>query len=252
MFADPVSAPEIIAHRGYSSRAPENTLAAMDAALDAGALALEFDVQIASCGTPVLFHDVHLGRTSNGVGPVRRRTLGQLQVLDAGSWFSTEFADQRIPSLAQTLAHVGGRADRVYCEIKGYREMEDLDRIVHVTSESGLLPRTVFISLDWITLDRVSSQAPGQAIGYVAEGRSKVAEAVSRSLAHGNAFVDLDAATLLEHPEVADEVLRAGLDLGAWTVDEASDAQRLLDAGVTRFTTNQVEALLAWRNGSQG
>ena len=87
---------EIIAHRGYSARAPENTLAAIDAAVRAGADAVEWDVQIASCGTPVLFHDAHLGRTSNGVGPVRRRTLGQLRLLDAGSWFSAEFAEERI------------------------------------------------------------------------------------------------------------------------------------------------------------
>ena len=66
---------EIIAHRGFSARAPENTLSAMDAAISAGADALEWDVQVAACGTPVLFHDSHLGRTSNGVGPLRRRVM---------------------------------------------------------------------------------------------------------------------------------------------------------------------------------
>ena len=74
---------EIIGHRGYAAAAPENTLASLEAALTAGARAVEFDLHVASCGTPVLFHDVNLGRTTNGVGPVRRLTLGQLQAMDA-------------------------------------------------------------------------------------------------------------------------------------------------------------------------
>jgi glycerophosphoryl diester phosphodiesterase len=79
---------EIIAHRGYSGRAPENTLAALEAAVAAGADAVEFDLHTAACGTPVLFHDGMLSRTTNGVGPVRRRTLEQLKTLDAGKWFA--------------------------------------------------------------------------------------------------------------------------------------------------------------------
>jgi glycerophosphoryl diester phosphodiesterase len=248
MSVDPASVPEIIAHRGYSSRAPENTLAAMDAALEAGARALEWDVQIASCGTPVLFHDVHLGRTSNGVGPVRRRTLGQLQALDAGRWFSPEFEGERIPSLAEALAHVAGRVGRIYTEIKGYREMEDLDRIVQVTRDSGLMDQTVFISLDWITLDRVTSQAPGHPIGYVADDPDRILAAVARASAHGAAFVDAKAEVLLADPSTAADVRGAGLDLGVWTVDDPGQAQRLLDEGVTRFTTNEVAALLGWRD----
>ena len=78
---------EIIAHRGYSAVAPENTLAAVERALEAGADAVEWDVHVAACGTPVLIHDASLGRTTNGFGPVRRRSLSQLQALDAGSWF---------------------------------------------------------------------------------------------------------------------------------------------------------------------
>ena len=74
---------EVIAHRGYSSRAPENTLAAIDLAIEAGADAIEFDVHTAGDGNPVLFHDPMLGRTTNGVGPVRRRTIEQLKNLDA-------------------------------------------------------------------------------------------------------------------------------------------------------------------------
>ena len=76
---------EIIGHRGYASRAPENTLVSLEAALRAGARAVEFDVHVASCGTPVVIHDETLDRTTDGEGPVLRQTVEQLRTLDAGS-----------------------------------------------------------------------------------------------------------------------------------------------------------------------
>ena len=76
--------------------APENTLRALEAAVEAGADGVEFDVQTAACGTPVLFHDDMLGRTTNGVGPLRRRPLAHLKARDAGSWFGKEFTGEKI------------------------------------------------------------------------------------------------------------------------------------------------------------
>jgi glycerophosphoryl diester phosphodiesterase len=237
---------EVIGHRGYAARAPENTLAALRAAADAGAPAVEFDVQVAACGTPVLFHDEHLGRTTNGAGPVRRRTLHQLQSLDAGRWFSDEFAGERIPSLEEALAAVGPRFARLYCEIKGYREMEDLDRIVAVARSSGYAERVVFISLDWLTLGRVASRSPELPVGYVVESRERLPEAVARATAHGNAFVDALAAILVDDPGSAASVLERQVELGVWTVNDVAEAEALRQLGVTRFTTDEVEGLLSW------
>ena len=101
---------EIIGHRGYAARAPENTLMSLEAALTAGARAVEFDVHVASCGTPVIIHDDVLDRTTDGSGPVSGQTVEQLRTLDAGSWFDPEFAGERIPTLADALDRVVGRA----------------------------------------------------------------------------------------------------------------------------------------------
>jgi glycerophosphoryl diester phosphodiesterase len=239
---------EIIAHRGYSAAAPENTLVALDRAVTHGAHAVEFDVQIASCGTPVLFHDVHLGRTTNGVGPVRRRTLEQLKALDAGSWFSSEFTGERIPSLAEALERVGSRVQRLYCEIKAYREMEDLDRIVSVSRSSGYMDRIVFISLDWIALDRVASQAPDHPIGYIVDTAEQIDLAAVRARRHGKAFVDAQAELLLDAPHLITPLVNEDIEIGVWTVNEPEAAERLFDMGVTRFTTNEVEQLVRWRS----
>ena len=243
------SALEIIAHRGYSSRAPENTLAAIDLAIHAGADAIEWDVHVAACGTPVLFHDVNLSRTSNGVGPVRRRTLAQLQTLDAGKWFGPGFAGERIPSLAQALDRTKGRVRRVYTEVKGFRELEDLDRMVDIVRKAERIGDNVFISLDWAILDRIAGRDAAVGIGYIVDAAERYDEALARASSDNRSLIDLEYHLVLEHPDFAARALEKGIAIAVWTVDEPADADQLRAAGVTRFTTNQVDALLAWRAG---
>lgn len=239
---------EIIAHRGFSERAPENTMAAVRAALEAGADAVEWDLQTASCGTPVLFHDPHLGRTSNGVGPVRRRTLGQLKALDVGSWFSSEFTDERIPSLAEALRAVRSTRAHVYAEVKGYRELEDLDRMVRIVEESEMVERTCFISLDFGIVDRIAGQNRDVRIGYVVGDAEKVEDAIARAGALGDrGVVDFDRRLVLEDPARVARARAAGADVAVWTVDDLQEAAHLHAAGVRRFTTNRVSTLMEWR-----
>lgn len=243
---------EIIGHRGYAARAPENTLASLDMAIAAGADAVEWDLQFASDGTPVLFHDPNLGRTSNGVGPVRRRTLGQLQALDAGAWFSDDFAGERIPSLAQAMEATKGRIERIYCEVKAYRELEDLDRMVEIVRAANMLAVVHFLSLDFRIVERVAGRDAATRIGYVVEGPERVEEALGRVERNGRGLVDVDGPTLLEHPDLAAMVVRADVPLGAWTVNEVADAERLARLGVRHLTTDEVELLRSWRDGRVG
>ncbi len=126
--------------------------------------------------------------------------------------------------------------------------MEDLDRIVAVTQASGYLDRTVFISLDWITLERIARQVPEHPIGFIVDDAEEMDEAVRRSVEHGHAFIDAHAELLLEMPDLAGPVVGHGLDVGVWTVNDAAAAERLIGMGVTRFTTNTVELLLDWRS----
>lgn len=238
---------EIIAHRGYSARAPENTLAALEAAVAAGADAVEFDVHTAACGTPVLFHDPMLSRTTNGVGPLRRRTLEQLKALDAGKWFSPEFAGERIPSFDEALRAVKGRVGRLYAEVKGFRELEDLDRMVRLTREAGMLADVVFISLNWTLLDRMRGQEATLSIGYVVEEADKVAEAERRCAGDPKAFLDLRSDLVDHDPGVVARCAAQGTPVGVWTVDDPGEAARHHALGVRHLTTNQVDALLAWK-----
>ncbi len=238
---------EIIAHRGYSARAPENTLSAIEAAIDAGADAVEFDLHVTADGTPVLFHDATLERTTDGEGALRGRTLAQLRGLDAGSWFSPEFAGEPIPTLAEALGRLREPIRRVYPEVKGYRSLDDLGRMVEIVSEHRLDQRTVFISMDWAALEHLRGLHANLGIGYIVEKASRAREAIERAAGDAHALVDFKASLLLEDRSLTEEAGRRGVELAVWTVDDPSDAARLLDLGVPRITTNRVAELTAWK-----
>src|SRR4029450_1089796 len=111
------SGPLVIAHRGASSYAPENTLAAFDLAIRMGVSDLELDIHAASDGHLVVIHDDTVDRTTNGFGPVTSHTLATLAALDAGSWFHPKFAGERIPTFEDVLERYKGRA-HIHTEIK--------------------------------------------------------------------------------------------------------------------------------------
>lgn len=96
--------PRLIAHRGLSARAPENTLSAVRAAHAAGCSWVEIDVQLLGDGTPVIWHDRDVRRCSNGRGQLRHMTLNAARQLDVGRWFSADFSGERIATLDDMLA----------------------------------------------------------------------------------------------------------------------------------------------------
>jgi glycerophosphoryl diester phosphodiesterase len=240
---------EVIAHRGYSARAPENTLAAIEAAIGAGADAVEFDLHVTRDGVPVLFHDATLERTTNGSGPIAEHTVDDIRSLDAGSWFGARFAGEPVPSFAEALATIGDRVGRIYPEVKGYGDASDLDVMVDLVLEHGMLEQAVFISMDWGALERMRARLPAVRLGYIVEKASRAAEGLARATGDTLALLDFKASLLLEDPRVARRARDAGVDLAVWTVDDPGEAVRLLELGVRRLTTNRVGDLLAWRSG---
>ncbi len=243
---------EIIGHRGYAARAPENTLVSIEAALSAGAHAVEFDVRVAGCGTPVLFHDETLDRTTDGDGPVVGRTVEQLRTLDAGSWFDPEFTGERIPTLTEALDRVAGRARHIYPEVKGIREPSDVDGMVRLVRDRAMSDRTTFISIDWSILDRVRAQDALVRIGFIVVSADLFDEALSLASADPAAVLDLDLEIALDDPSVVRRATDEGVEVVTWTVNEPEEASRLRQAGVTGFTTDHVERLLEWGDQEVG
>src|SRR5438045_7294678 len=104
-----VPRPYVLAHRGASGYAPENTFAAFDRAIEMGAPGAETDVRATADGVLVLLHDRMLDRTTNGRGPVTEMAFAELQRLDAGSWMDPRFAGERVPTAEAFLRRYGGR-----------------------------------------------------------------------------------------------------------------------------------------------
>jgi len=100
----------IIAHRGYRAKYPENTLVAFQAAMNAGAPMIELDVMLSCDRKLIVIHDATLERTTNGSGPVVDYTLEELKQLDAGSWYHSQFAGERLPELEEVFDLVSGKA----------------------------------------------------------------------------------------------------------------------------------------------
>lgn len=112
--------PPIIAHRGVSALAPENTMAAFAKARECGLRWIELDVTVASCGTVVVMHDDDLQRTTNGVGKITDFKYDYLKSLDAGSWFASEFVHEKIPTLKDVLLFLNQNQMAANIEIKSY------------------------------------------------------------------------------------------------------------------------------------
>ncbi|WP_421893513.1 glycerophosphodiester phosphodiesterase [Marinoscillum sp.] len=108
---------DIIAHKGASGIAPENTLAAFREAIEMGVDMIELDVRNTKDEEIVVFHDEFLDRTTNGTGAVHDYTLEEIRQLDAGSWFDPKFREERVPTLKEALDLINGKC-KVLIEVK--------------------------------------------------------------------------------------------------------------------------------------
>jgi len=108
---------KIIAHRGASGYAPENTLASFEKAINMGVDMVELDVHLTADDSVVVMHDPKVDRTTNGKGIIREMNFSALRNLDAGQWFSREYAGQKVPTLSEVLSLVSGKA-KVLIELK--------------------------------------------------------------------------------------------------------------------------------------
>lgn len=157
--------PLIIAHRGASALAPENTLAAFALALKQGADGIELDVMLTRDKELAVIHDASVDRTTNGNGLVAEMTLADLRKLDAGSKFSPDFAGEPIPTLRQVLELTGSRI-LVNIELKNYAHPLDAltECVIRLVQELGL-SQSVLLS----SFNRSISAVPNALIQTFAE-----------------------------------------------------------------------------------
>ena len=237
--ADCVAPP--IAHRGASAAAPENTIPAYRAALRAGVSQLDLDVRFTSTGIPVVMHDSTVDRTTDGTGRVSRMTLTELRALDAGSWFSPEFAGARVPTLRQALDFGRTRGASFQLELKGRPTSQQLDDFLNRVRWLGMLARVRVIAFDEETIALVRSKEPGIATGIIDfSGEPRPAEAV---LPYGSTYV-IGVGSVTQTR--AAQWRAAGLEVRPWTVNTVKGWSRMAYDDAGPVITDRPVRYLSW------
>lgn len=232
---------EIIAHRGASHDAPENTLAALRLAWAQHADAAECDVHLTRDGQLVVIHDEDTERTTGRPGPVADATAAELGALDAGTWKDAKFARERIPTLDAWLALVPA-GKRVFIEIKGGPEA--IEALARSVARSGLAPqRIVVISFSFAAVRAAKQRLPRVLCAWLVErdseaGARPLAELFMRVRDAGLDALDLEATFPIDRAFVQ-QIHAAGIKLFVWTLDDPSRARELIAAGVDGITTNR-------------
>jgi len=240
---------EIVAHRGSSAAAPENTLAAFKLAWEQGTDSVELDVWISMDGRAVVIHDGDTKRTTGKAGKVSDQTLAQLQALDAGSWKDAKFASERIPTLEEALATVPA-GKRMFVEVKC--PAAGVPEVLRAIAAAKLKPeQTCVISFSADVVAAAKKGRPDLAAYWIvslkpAKGKPphKAADLIAKAKSIGADGLDLSADASLDKPFV-DEVKAAGLRVFVWTVDSDAVAKRMVEIGVEGITTNKPAALRA-------
>src|SRR3989454_2606516 len=230
----------VIAHRGASSYAPENTLAAFDLAIQMGVSHIELDVHFTRDGHVVVIHDDTVNRTTNGSGPVTSHALAALQGLDAGSWFGGKFAGQRIPTFEEVLERYQGRA-HLHTEIKGHSAHLS-QRTADLVRRRGMAGQVTITSFQRTRLEEARAHAPELPRGWLVTEVSDRTIAQARALELSQLCPRANAVT----PELVHRLHAEGFVVRAWGVATEDQMRQVVQAGADGMTVNFPDRLLAY------
>lgn len=246
--------PLIIAHRGASALAPENTLPAFAAAIAQGADGIELDVQMTRDGEVVVIHDETVGRTTDGRGRVSDLTLDALRRLDAGSWFNrayprrarSEYVGLKVPTLDEVLAMVRPTPLILCIELKPQRERvaQMIGATLSAVRKAEMDDRVVYASFDHELMKQLKKQAPHAHTALLYDPRKMRAGWSAREILRPAEAASARWVSLhytLARPRVIAAVRRAGLGAAVWTVNSKALSRLLAALRVDALITNRLE-----------
>lgn len=225
----------VIAHRGYSSKAPENTMPAFELAIEVGSGGIELDVHLTKDGEVVVIHDPTLQRTTNGNGAVADFTMEELKAFDAGSWFAPEFKGTRLPTLREVLDLIKDHNILLNVETKTALGFEHLnDKVAPLLDEYSMWEKTVISSFNHYALVHMKAIRPQARTGILYTCALVdpwvYAGSIGASALHPNHLTII--------PELVQAAQQHGMMVNVWTVDEAIDIERVKLAKVDSIITN--------------
>jgi len=231
----------VIAHRGASGHAPENTLAAFRKAVALGASFIETDLQLSRDAHFVALHDPNVNRTTNGRGSVHDMPLAELRQLDAGSWFGSEFSGERIPTLDEILQFSKKNDVVFYLELKPSGAWGGEHALIGALRDSGEIARSVVISFDAASMLNLHNIDPTVMTGLLYDGQidkpiEKAVEVGARQLV---------ARSDLVTPAMLEQARKKDLQVVCWTVNHPAHMRLLIEAGVAGIMTDYPDRLVA-------
>lgn len=245
------SVPLIIGHRGAAAVAPENTLASFERALSDGADGIEFDVRLARDGVPVVIHDATLRRTVLRKGRVKEFSSGELNSLDAGSWFNlrrpslvrAEYAEAKIPTLSSVFELLRNSNALLYVEMKCGRS----DRAALASAVAGLVeayslkPRVIIESFDLPSIVEIKRRDSGLRTAALFDRKlSRPSPSakwmIERAIECGAEEIALHRS--LATRRTVEQATKRGLGVVVWTVDSPAWVARAIKNGVRAVITN--------------
>ncbi len=235
---------KVFAHRGVSGYFPENTMAAFQAALVAGADGIELDVQMAKDGMPVIIHDEKVDRTTGGTGYIKDMTFEEILQLDAGSWFAEVNAGETIPDLEKFLkwAAMEGNELLINIELKNdlivYPGMEK--KVIDLILKYGLEQRVIISSFNAESLRRVRDYHSTIQTGYLIEGIPENTLDMAKNIGADSIHCEEKFAL----SELGRKAMEAGFPLRVYTVNDETRSEFLTNAGVEVIMTDFPERFL--------
>jgi glycerophosphoryl diester phosphodiesterase len=221
----------VFAHRGAASEAPENTMASFKRAIEDRTDYVELDVQESADGVVLVAHDADLMKVARSPLKIWQTAAAELQAVDIGSYFSPQFSDQRVPTLADALA-LCKDVTRMNIELKDYGHDQRLEeRVVELVEAAGMQDRIVTMSLSHGMVAKMKSLRPNWTSGLLlAKGIGRVSELKADFLA-----VESGMATR----RFIRQAHAAGKPVYVWTVDDANRMIRMIGLGVDGLITNK-------------
>ena len=242
----------IIAHRGASGYAPENTLASFAKGVEMGADMVELDVHLTKDDSVVVMHDYNVQRTTNGKGDIEAMTFPELRQLDAGSWYNSAYQNEKVPTLSEVLKLVNGRA-KVLIELKWpakglYKNL--VEKVAAVVRDCGAESWVILQSFETAYLKDISRLEPHLKQEQLVFGKSALLPVYfDRSIRLGQFVPQKEAGSvnifyMYITPSLLEKMHKLDKKVYAFTPGKESDFRKLISMRVDGIITNYPDRAL--------
>lgn len=227
---------KVIAHRGASSLAPENTMAAFKKGIEIGSDFIELDIWNSNDDSLMVIHDNTIDRTTNGTGTVRSQTFTQLRRWDAGLWFAPEFAGEKIPTLYEVMTLVKEKNSIACVEIKNTQITKNVYDLI---KKMNLIDRVYFFCFNFDALKEIRLKDSTAKIVYLVDNVDSAKILKLKSI-NGNVIGSGGSNT----QELINFSHNQGLEFWVWTVDDSVAMKSYVNKRVNAIITNYPQRLI--------